>query len=145
MINLKRTVGTPCAAGWQGLPPLSSFKKCRVQFEFCQIDSHHMSGVSDLLILTLSPFCRRIAATPEGSEESGKRGIHALTASRLARPGISRPTVFGWATEGLPLLWTCWGLWGLWDLARPYHVTVGPLLEISSVPVTGYYCRILRR
>lgn len=129
MINLKRTVGRPCAAGWQGLQPLSSFKKCRVQFEFCHIDSHNLSGVSDLLIIAQSPFCRRITATHKGSEESGKIGLHAW------HPRITRPTVFEWATEGLLLLRAFWGLWCLWDHGRAKSRHCGTLLEISSIPV----------
>lgn len=61
------------------------FQKCRVQFEFCHIDSRNLSGVSDLLIFAQWPFYRRIAATPEGSEESGKRGLRARDHSAHCR------------------------------------------------------------
>jgi hypothetical protein len=128
----------PCAAGWQGLPPLSSFKKCRVQFEFCHIDSRNLSGVSNSLILAQSPFYRRIAATAEGSEESGKRGLHAW------RARVTRPLPLNGPLRGV----FCPGPSGAFrasgTMAGPYHVTVEPLLEISSVPVTGFHGRILR-
>lgn len=102
-----------------------------MQFEFCHIDSRHLSGVSDSLILAEWPFYRRIAATAEGSEESGKRGLHTWCAR------IIRPTVFEWATEGLLLLWAFWGLQGLWDHGRAISRHCGTF--VRDIECAGYW------
>ncbi|KAG6359968.1 hypothetical protein INS49_011022 [Diaporthe citri] len=39
-------------------------------------------------------------------------GKEAFTPGTPGAPGITRPTVVEWATEGLLLLWAFWGLWG---------------------------------
>ena len=98
-------------------------KSAECQFEFCQIDSRNLSGVSDLLIIAQSPFYRRIAATPKGSEESGKIGPHAWTPGT---PGSHGPLSSNGPLRGF----FCSGLSGVFGasgtMAGPNHVTVGP-------------------
>lgn len=138
LINLKRimaAIGKPHAS-----PVGRVCHRCQVsksaecQFEFCQIDSRNLSGVSDSLILAQWPFCRRIAATAEGSEESGKRGFHAWSAGA---PGSHGPPWLKWATEGLLAPWAFWSPQGLWEHGRAISRHCGT--SVRDVECPGYW------
>ncbi|KAK2607108.1 hypothetical protein N8I77_005813 [Diaporthe amygdali] len=118
--------GHASAAGWVG-PGRVAGSATAVKFQkvpravqvlpYWQTRPDNLSGVSESLIFSQSSFYRRIAATPEGSEESGKRGLHAWH----VRDNKAHCFQMGLWAAGGPFWAFCFG--ASKNMAGPNHVT----------------------